>query len=269
MILKILLMAAAVSLGLLVLLFLLQGKLIYFPTRQLYRTPENAGWAYEDVVVPVGRQTTHGWWIPHPDGTQNTVLFSHGNAGNIADRIESCSIFRGLGLNVLVYDYGGYGRSTGRPSERRCYEDIRAMWNWLVEEREIAPERIVLFGRSLGAGPASQLATEVTPAAIILESAFASVPDMARTIYPVFPVGLLARHRFDNVSKAPKFTAPVLIIHSEGDTIIPYAQGRKVYEAARAPKAFVDIDGDHNDGFVVTGERYVQALREFIGPLLE
>lgn len=269
MLINVLLLAVAVYMGLVLALFFIQGRLIYFPTKDLYRTPANAGWPYEDVRIAVDDAITHGWWIPHPAATPNTVLFSHGNAGNIADRLESCGIFRHLGLNVLVYDYGGYGESTGSPNEQRCYADIRAMWRWLIEEKDVPSERIVLFGRSLGAGPTAQLATEVTPAGIILESAFASVPSMAQTLYPVFPARLLVRDRFDNVAKAPRFTAPLLVIHSRDDSIIPYAQGRMVFEAAREPKVFFEMIGDHNDGFVMTGERYVDALRVFIAPLMD
>lgn len=268
MLLNLLALAVAAYAGLALALFLLQGRLLFFPTKNLYRTPQSMGWAYEDVRVSVDGEMTHGWWMPHPELTQHTVLFSHGNAGNIADRLESCSIFRALGLNVLVYDYGGYGESTGSPGEQRCYGDVRAMWQWLEREQGIAPEHIVLFGRSLGSGPTAQLATEVTPAAIILESAFASVPSMAQQLYPVFPARLLVRHRFDNVSKVGRFTAPLLVIHGKGDSIIPFAQGRMVFEAGKEPKTFLEIDGDHNDGFVVTGERYVNGLREFVDPLL-
>lgn len=269
MIIKVLLLAAVIYAGLALALFFVQSRLIFLPTKHLYRTPASMDWAFEDVRVAVGGETTHGWWIPHADATTKTVLFSHGNAGNIADRLESCSIFRRLGLNVLVYDYGGYGESTGRPSEQRCYGDVRAMWRWLVEEKQIPAEQIILFGRSLGSGPTAQLATEVQPAGIILESAFASIPSMAQKLYPVFPAGLLVRHRFDNAAKAARFTAPLLVIHGRGDSIIPYAQGRTLFDAAKEPKTFLDIDGDHNDGFIVTGERYIEGLRGFIEPLLQ
>jgi fermentation-respiration switch protein FrsA (DUF1100 family) len=261
-------LALAIYIGLAILLYFLQARLLFFPSADLYRAPDSAGWQYEDVTLNVSDETTHAWWIPHPTATANTVLFSHGNAGNIADRLESCAQFRSLGLNILIYDYGGYGKSTGSPGEQRCYSDARAAWKWLTQEKQIAPEHIILFGRSLGAGPASQLATEVKPAGIILESAFASVPDMAQQLYPVFPARLLVRHRFDNAAKAPRFTAPLLIIHSPDDSVIPYAQGRKLFEAAREPKQFLEIQGDHNEGFIITGAPYTDAVKAFITPLL-
>ncbi len=268
MLLNIAVLAITIYLGLTVLLFFFQARLLFFPSTDIYRTPDSAGWQYEDLLLSVGDETTHAWWIPNPIATANTVLFSHGNAGNIADRLESCAQFRDLGLNILIYDYGGYGQSTGSPSEQRCYADARAAWKWLTQEKQIAPEHIILFGRSLGAGPASQLATEVQPAGIILESAFASVPDMAQQLYPIFPARLLVRHRFDNAARAPHFTAPLLIIHSPNDSIIPYAQGRKLFAAAREPKQFLDIQGDHNDGFIITGPLYTNALKAFITPIL-
>src|SRR5690606_1028401 len=171
------------------------------PTVEIYRTPADAGWAYEDVLLDVNGETTHGWYVPAAGRSRGVVLFSHGNAGNIADRIESIGLLRGLGFDVFAYDYGGYGRSTDKPGETRIYADARAAWRYLTEERGIAPETILLFGRSLGAAPTCQLATEVTPGAVIIESAFLSIGAMAGELYPFLPARLPLRHRLDNASK--------------------------------------------------------------------
>lgn len=253
-----------VYLGLALLLYLAQDKLLFVTTRELYRTPAANGWPFDDVRLEVMGERTHGWYIPVEGAPKGVFLFSHGNAGNIADRIESASIFRNLGYDVLVYDYGGYGESTGRPSERRCYEDVRAMWRYLTETRGVEPRRIVLFGRSLGAGAACQLATEVDAGAVILESAFLSVPRRAKELYPIFPARLLVRNRFANIDKIGNIRSPLLMIHSADDTIIPIHHGRALFERAPEPKEFLEIFGDHNEGFWMSGGVYTEGIRSFL-----
>lgn len=257
-----------VGAGYVVLVLALQAKVIFPATRDVDRTPKSAyGWDYEEVRVPVGKYVTHAWFIPTPNA-RGVVLFSHGNAGNIAGRIESCSLFRDLGLDVLVYDYGGYGYSTGRPSEKRCYEDIRAMWRYLTEERGVAPDRIVLFGRSLGGGPTADLAATVTPAAVILESTFTSTAHLAHDLFPWLPLGPLVRHRFNNAAKVSRITAPVLIVHSVDDDLIPIKHGRELFRLAPEPKQFLEIQGNHNDGFVQSKDLWLRTFDAFLTPLL-
>lgn len=252
-----------------VLIYIFQGKLLFMPTGPLLRTPEIYGWDFEDVQLEVDGHTTHGWYVPAPGERRGVILFSHGNAGNIGDRLESITLFRQLGLDVLAYDYGGYGRSTGRPSEQRCYKDIRAMWRYLTEERKVPPGEIVLFGRSLGAGVTCQLATEVEAAAVILESSFLSVAQMAQELYRVYPANLMTRHRFDNESKIGKLKSPLLQVHSPGDTLIPYRHGQRLHELAPNPKTFLQIQGDHNEGFWISGNQYTDGLNAFLSPLLD
>lgn len=254
--------AGLVALSLL--LYLGQGRLIFIPSYDYDRTPQINGWAYEDVSVDVDGETTRAWYIPAEGEPKGTFLFSHGNAGNMAGRLESVGLYRELGYDVLVYDYGGYGESTGKPSEKRCYQDIRAIWKYLVETRNIEPNRIVLLGRSLGAGPTCQLATEVTPGAILIESTFTSVPDIGKEIYPFLPVRLLSRIKFDNIAKVPHFKAPALYVHSPDDTLIPYHHGQKLFEAGAEPKTALKIRGDHNEGFWISGALYTDALENFL-----
>ena len=261
-------MSVAVYGGLLLLIFLGQNRLVFMVTHELYRTPAANGWRYDDVRLDVDGGQTHGWYVHAATDARGVILFSHGNAGNIADRLESISIFRDLGFDVLAYDYGGYGESTGGPSEARCYADIRAMWRYLTEERGIAAKRIVLFGRSLGAGPTCQLATEVEAAAVILESTFTSIPDRAQEMYRIFPARLILRIRFDNAEKIANLRSPLLVVHSPDDTLIPIHHGRVLFERASEPKTFLEIRGDHNEGFWTSGSLYRDGLTAFLAPLL-
>ncbi len=255
--------AALVYLGFGALLYFAQGSFVFVRGGSVWRTPGDLGWQYEDVTVPVDGETTHGWLVPS-DRPRGVVLFSHGNAGTIADRLETVDVFRKLGFDVLVYDYGGYGRSTGRPSESRCHADVRAMWDYLTKVREIPAERIVLFGRSIGAAPAVDLAVEHTPGAVIIESAFLSAVRMGRETYPIYPVGLLMRHRFESDRKIGDVAVPKLFIHSPDDEVVPYRHGRTLFELAREPKAFLDIEGSHNGGWLASSERYRKGLSDFL-----
>jgi hypothetical protein len=156
-------MAGTVVLGILILgcgialIAAVQRAIVFPATRGMFWNPADAGWAYRDVVLHVNGYTTHGWFIPVPR-SRGAILYSHGNGGNISGRQPGLAIWRELGFDVLIYDYGGYGKSTGKASEKRCYEDIRACWRWLVEEHRIPPERIILFGRSLGGAVTADLA---------------------------------------------------------------------------------------------------------------
>jgi len=177
------------------------------------------------------------------------------------------AIFRRLGFDVLLYDYGGYGNSTGKPSEGRCYADVRAMWRYLTESRAIPAERIVLFGRSLGGGVSAQLATEVAAAGLILESTFLSAPRLAQEIYWFLPAKYLLWDKFDTAGKVARIESPVLIVHSPEDDIVPYHHGRDLFELAPEPKAFLEIHGGHNEGYFVSGPIYENGLKRFLDSL--
>lgn len=263
-VLKVCLVLGAVYLLMLAALYVFQEKLIFFPTRDLHHTPADFGWPYEDVTVQVGEDTTHGWSIAAAGEARGVLLFSHGNAANIADRLDSIGVFRSQGLDVLIYDYGGYGRSTGKPSEDRCYADARAMYDYLVQERRVSRETIVFFGRSLGAAVACDLAATVTTGAIIMESPFLSADRLGQDLYPVFPVRLLSRVKFDNAGKIADVEAPVLVIHSREDEIIPFRHGERLYELANEPKDLLVIRGGHNDGFWVSGNMYAEGIARFL-----
>ena len=169
-----------------------------------------------------------------------------------------------MGLNVLIIDYRGYGRSTGKPSEQGLYRDAEAAWHYLTRSRGIDAKEIVLFGRSMGGAVATWLAAETQPAAVIVESTFTSVPDMAAKLYPLLPVRLLARLDFNAQENIRRVESPVLILHSRDDEIVPFEHARSLYEAAHEPKRLVELRGGHNDGFIVSGQFYTDNLRRFI-----
>lgn len=228
-------------------LYLQQGKLIFFPSREIGQTPADWRLAYEDVFIDVTpAERIHAWYFP-VDTSANTIVLCHGNAGNIVNRIESAAYWVSLGANVLLFDYRGYGRSDGQPGEEECYEDALAALGWLQESKGTSLESIVLFGRSLGGAVAVEAATRVPCAGLVVESSFTSAADMGRRMYPFLPIGLLIRYRFDSLSKIGRVSCPVLITHSPQDEIVPYDMGESLFEAAPAPKRFVELSGGHND----------------------
>jgi len=252
-------------LALVLLVWLFQGRLLYQPMgRSLVGTPSDIGLEWQDVQLTTADDVRlHAWWIPATD-PRGTLLFFHGNAGNISHRATSIDHFNRLGLSVLIVDYRGYGQSEGRPSEQGTALDARAAWQWLTEEQGVAPENTVLFGRSLGAAVAAELATEVQTAGVILESAFRSVPDLGQRLYPFLPVRWLSRFQYPVIDHVQEIRAPILIIHSQDDEIIPYSEGEAVYNAANEPRQLLTIRGGHNTGFMISESDYLAGLDAFL-----
>jgi fermentation-respiration switch protein FrsA (DUF1100 family) len=244
-----------------------QRKLIFPAGGTVDRTPENQGWAYEEIWFDVAGERTNAWFMP-VDDARATILFSHGNAGTISGRLELCQAFRRLNCNVLMYDYGGYGLSTGKSSEQRCYGDIRAAWDYLTETQGIAADSIIIYGRSLGGGPTMELACQVVPGAVVMESAFLSTMRVGRDLMPFLPTSLILRHRFDNASKIGEVNVPILVIHGEADEIIPFYHGENLYKLANEPKTFLKIKGGHNDGHFFSEKEVEEALGVLIDETL-
>ena len=259
--------------GFSLMLYVLQDRLVFLPHmpgRELDATPQVIRLDYEDAWIDTADgERLHSWYIP-ADDARGTVLFFHGNAGNISHRMESILIFNRLGLNVLIVDYRGYGQSSGKPGEQGSYRDARAAWDYLVGQRRLPPERIVIFGRSLGGGVGAWLASQpgVEPAGVIIESSFSSGVDMGKRLYPMLPVRLITRINYPVREYITAVRAPVLVVHSRDDEIIPFDMGRAIYQAAPEPKTFFEMGGDHNAGFWISRERYVPALDEFLGSVL-
>jgi hypothetical protein len=216
--------------------------------------------------------TLHGWFArPHADGkpveAPQVMLWFHGNAGNITDRYDHLCTLMHVPVQVFIVGYRGYGKSQGRPSEEGLYRDADAAWDFLLKGKGFRADQVVIFGESLGGAVAVDLAARVRPAGLILQSAFTSIPDMAARHYPFIP-RFLIRTRMDSLSKMPRVACPVLVIHAPDDEIVPYAFGRRLYEAAPAPKEFFEIPGaGHNDTYLVGGEAYLERLRKFIADL--
>jgi fermentation-respiration switch protein FrsA (DUF1100 family) len=256
---------------LLLLVVLVQDNMVYFPDtpdREMTSTPGEVGLAYENVYFSTDdRQRLHAWYIPARKET-GTVLFFHGNAGNISHRLESILILNQLNLSVFIFDYRGYGKSSGKPSEQGTYLDAQAAFHYLTAVRHIDISRLIYFGRSLGGAVAAQLAVIHPPKALILESTFTSAPDMARHIFPLFPARWLSRFSYNTAMTMRAIHCPVLIIHSPDDEIIPYKFARKLYKTANKPKQFLAIHGGHNDGFIQSGQIYTKGLKHFLATTL-
>ena len=254
-----------VFLGLMAILYIFQSRLIYYPLYQWVTTPMAIDLNYDTVFFKTKDGVKlSGWFIPAQE-PRGIVLFCHGNAGNISHRLDSIQVFNRLGLSVFILDYRGYGKSEGKPTEKGTYLDAEAAIQYLVQERQVSPTEIIIFGRSLGGAIAAHLAKDYPPRALILESTFTSIPDMAKVIYPFLPVSLLVRFHYTTREYVQKITCPLLIIHSPEDDMIPFQQGRYLFEAAREPKEFLEISGSHNEGFIKSGEDYEGGLRAFIG----
>lgn len=251
-----------------VFLYFRQGSMLFLPDlpgRDVERTPTAVGLEYEDLELETDDgETLHGWFVPAATDTARTVLVFHGNAGNISHRLETLQAWHRFDYNSLIIDYRGYGNSTGSPNETGLYIDAGTAWNHLVNTREIPPGEIIIFGRSMGAAVAAQLATEVSPRALIIESAFTSVPDAAAGIYPWLPVRWLARFEFATRDYVQAVDCPVLVVHSRDDEIIPFVHGKRIYEAASQPKRFLELRGGHNEAIFTSRDVYLEGLQEFL-----
>ncbi|MDP2834030.1 MAG: alpha/beta hydrolase [Pseudomonadota bacterium] len=261
--------------GFAALLFLFQDKLAYYPQigREIHSTPREHGMEYEPLTLTTpDAEKLDAWFVPAQQA-HGVVLFLHGNAGNISQRMDSIAMFHRLGYSVLIFDYRGYGRSSGKPSEAGLYQDGQAAWAHLTRQRGIEPARIVLFGESLGGAVAARLAAELVtqgrgpqdqPGALVLSSVFTSVPDLAADLYPWLPARWLARLRYDTGAALAQTRSPVLVAHSPDDEIVPFRHGQRLFQAAPAPKVFLQLAGGHNDGFIFMRPEWVEALGGFL-----
>jgi fermentation-respiration switch protein FrsA (DUF1100 family) len=241
-----------------------EKKGIYFPARKIHLTPKEMGLEFEDVYFSSADGIKlNGWYIPAKE-SRTTVLFCHGNAGNISHRIEVIYLFYELGLNVFIFDYRGYGRSQGSPSEEGLYRDAQAAYNYLIEKRNLKDESIVIYGKSIGANVAVDLCSKVRPAALISESAFTSALDMGKKLFPFLPIKWFISIKYDALSKMKDITIPKLIIHSKDDRIIPFRHGRKLFEEAPEPKEFYPMRGGHNEALFLAKEDFVNKIDVFL-----
>lgn len=250
-------------------LFVFQSSYVYYPERALTADPGDIGLSFENVLLETeDGLSLSGWFIPKAD-SRGVLLFCHGNAGNIGHRLDSIQLFHRLGLEVFIFDYRGYGESEGRPTESGTYEDAEAAWWYLVEERQVDQDKIIVFGRSLGGAVASWLASKHVPGALILESTFTSLPDIAAKLYPYLPVRLMLRFKYDTAEYLGEVNCPTLIVHSREDEIMPFIHGQRLFDIASEPKRFLELTGTHNEGFITSGTEYEEGLDMFIREYLE
>ncbi len=244
-------------------MYLRQPAMVFFPARDLSENPDDWGLQYDDVFIKTADGVTiNGWFIPEKN-SDKALLFLHGNGGNISHRKESVEIFNRLGLNVFIIDYRGYGISEGSPDEKGLYLDAQIAWDYLIK-KGFDKTKIIIFGRSLGGAIAINLASKVKPGALIIESTFSSARDMGQSIFPLLSRVLIFRYSFNSGELIKKINSPLLVIHSPDDEIIPFKLGKKVFDAANEPKSFFSLQGDHNNGFIISQPDYEKRLAEFI-----
>jgi len=259
--------------GLAIALYFGQANLVFMPSKDIPETPKNLGIKFEEIQLNTKDNVNlSAWLVPAQDNDligKGMILFCHGNGGNISNRISYLPIFKDLGLATFLFDYRGYGKSEGQPSEEGTYKDVEAVWQYLTQERKIPPQKIIIYGESLGGAIASYLAqnqenSQNKAAGLILASTFTSVSDRASELYPFLPIRFLSKFSYNSIERLPKIKIPTLIIHSTEDEIIPFRHGEKNFQAANQPKKMVKLRGDHNGGFLDSLETYRNGINEFM-----
>ena len=260
--------AAAVFVAVvLALLALGQRHLIFFPDRELRNTPASYGLPFEDVTLTTSDNVRlAAWWIPAAT-PRGALVFAHGNAGNIGDRLDFTAYFRERGLSVMLFDYRGYGHSEGMPSEAGTECDIDAAITLVTGAKRVPSERLILYGESLGGAVALAAAARHRPAALVVASTFTSVPEMAHVHYPWAPRALV-RIRYDSLGLVPTLRCPVLVMHGPDDSIVPFSMGEALFRAAREPKRFAHLVGDHNDGGILVSPDAQHAFAALLDEVL-
>ena len=276
-------MTAAGLIGLIALVMAFEDKLIYFPSKY-----PDGFWEIDNPLVREGEifpkiedcyfstsdgLRLHGWYCtPHrkaggssnPMAAETVVLWFHGNAGNISYRYDMIRAMMPLPVQVFIVDYRGYGKSEGKPTEQGLYIDARAAWDYLTNQRGVPSQRVIIFGKSLGGAPAIELASQVEPAGLIMQSSFTSAADMAAVVMPLLPRVFL-HTKMDSVSKISRIRCPKLFIHSRADEVVPFEMGYRLYQAAPEPKQFYEVNGaPHNSTYLVGGKPYLDAIRSFV-----
>lgn len=269
---------ATIALGggaILLLLALMQERLAFHPSTVVEYTPAALGLEFQErrMETADGVVVT-GWWVPAAPGSPS-VLFLHGNAGNISHRLYHLRHLHEAGLAVHIVDYRGYGRSPGRPTEEGIFLDARAAWEDLTGALDRAPETVIFYGESIGSAPALRLALELgagrgAPAGLVLEGAFTSALDMARRAFPFLPVGWVLRLKMDNLSAVRRLDRPILFIHGSRDEIVPLRMGRRLYEAASHPgKEFLEVPGaTHNTVWLGDAGELAARIAAFAGRVI-
>lgn len=241
-----------------------QDRLIYFPDDYFFQDPAASGLSFESFELSTGEGSTVTGWAVETDPNAPWVIHFHGNAGNISSRVDYLKLFHDLGFNGVVFDYRGYGRSQGQPSEDGLVEDGLAVVRYLLEERKVSKRYLVYFGESLGGGVAAAVAVEEPPQAMILKSTFTSLVDVSSEFYPFLPTNFLLKSRFPTKDRIPTFLFPKLVVHSRSDTVVGFDHGQRLFQVAGEPKQFLEIYGGHNTSPLELGADFKKAVKEFI-----
>ncbi|MBP7737259.1 MAG: alpha/beta hydrolase [Spirochaetes bacterium] len=241
-----------------------KNRYLFHPYKQIVDTPASMGLVFDDVYFNAADGIRiNAWWVPAP-APKGTILFCHGNAGNISFLLDTIRLFHGLKLNVLVFDYRGFGRSGGSATEEGTYRDVAAAWEYLVSFRKIDPGTIAVIGRSLGGPIAAWICQDRTPGALVLEATFTRAADVALHHYPMAPGELLFGDTYNAGKYVTRVRCPVLVVHSPEDEIIPYDLGAKLFKKINGPKEFLMIRGSHNNGFMESLNEYASGLDWFL-----
>ena len=245
-------------------------RFFFYPEREVLQTPTEWGMSFEDVYFPTEDGVRlHGWYVPGK--LKLTIIWFHGNAGNISSRLEGLSLYHhGFGANIFLFDYRGFGHSEGKPTEKGVYRDATAALEHLLSRPDMAQDKIIYYGHSLGGAVAVELAARRPPMGLIVEGTFASGRDMAGHLLPRLPTipSLLVHSKFNSIARIKKVSCPVMVIHGEQDDVVPLTQGRKLYEAAHEPKQWLEVPGaGHSDIHSVGGEAFLAGVGEFVATL--
>jgi len=245
----------------------LEHKSLYYPVLEIEHTPKDLGIEYDDILFNTKDNVRLNGWLVRAPNSKGTILFAHGNGGNIGHCLDKIAFFNKLGFNVFTFDYRGYGKSQGSSSEKGLYLDIKAAYKFINDKNLGVP--IVVYGESLGGAIAIDLAArnDITIAGLIVEGTFTSIEDMAKTIYPMLP-GFLLKTKFDSIGKISKIKVPKLHFHAQDDNIVPFTLGRELFKAADNPKKFIILEGVHNDCFFISEDLVKSSLVEFINSIV-
>jgi fermentation-respiration switch protein FrsA (DUF1100 family) len=260
--------AAFVYVAVCLFMYFYQYRLIYIPYQEITRTPAALHLDYEDLTLRTDDGLAiNAWYIPHAS-PRGALILCHGNAGNMEHRLAIAHAFHGMDLAVLMFDYRGYGRSQGSPDEAGTYADAEAAWACATGDLGFSPDRVILYGESLGGAVAVELARRHRPAALITEASFTRLPDIGADLYPLLPVRLLARVHYDSIDKIAGVACPKLLLHSPDDELVPFAMAEKLLAAAAAPKRLVRTHGGHNDDGFTQLPEYLAEVRSFVFEVL-
>jgi len=244
-----------------------EKKGIFYPSSKIEITPQSLGLDFEDVYFLTDDGVKINGWFVKKDDAPFIILFCHGNAGNISHRVEIINMFNKVGFGVFIFDYRGYGNSKGRPSEFGMYLDASAAYNYLVKERRIPQDKVIIYGKSIGANVGIQLASRACPGLLIVDSGFTHAFDMAKVIFPLLPKFIfryIISVRFDALSKIKKISTPKLIIHSKDDEIVPFKLGEALFSQAMSPKEFYITRGSHNETIFLYEDDFILRITEFV-----